>query len=208
MTENLVRNFTSDDLLECYRKGIFPMSEGADDPSIFFVDPEYRGILPLDGLHISRSMQKFMRRTGFTVSLNTCFVHVMEACARPRQNDSETWINFPIKFLYANLHKDGHAHSVEVWDGEELVGGLYGVSLGAAFFGESMFSTRTNASKLALIHLVNRLNTGGYALLDTQFLTEHLASLGAIEITRDEYHAKLEKALAGNGVFMPNKAAN
>lgn len=193
--EQLIREFTTDDLIECYRRGIFPMSESADDPGIFFVDPKLRGIIPLDGLHISKSLRKVLRSHTYEITFDTEFDAVVDACALPRAQDSETWINAPIKYLYSMLHARGYAHSVEVWQDGSLVGGLYGVSVGAAFFGESMFSRADNASKVGLVHLVERLNERGYLLLDTQFLTPHLATLGGIEITRDEYHRRLSAAL-------------
>ena len=188
-------------ILDCYRRGVFPMAESRDDPTIFLVDPDKRGIIPLDGLHISRSMKKFLRRTQFSVSFDSCFDRVLSECARAMPGRDETWINAGITYLYMELFKNGDAHSVEIWNGDELVGGLYGVSIGGAFFGESMFSRATNASKMALIKLVERLNAGGYKLLDTQFLTDHLASMGAIEISRDDYHVLLKRALAVDAEF-------
>jgi len=201
MTDVSRRVFTPDDLLECYRTGIFPMADSRDDPSIFFVDPEHRGIIPLDGLHISRSLKKVLKRQAFTVTFDRCFPEIMVQCAAQTDDRPETWINEGIKFLYGVLHQRGQAHSVEVWKEAELVGGLYGVSIGAAFFGESMFSRATNASKVALVHLVERLNIAGYELLDTQFITPHLASMGAVEISRSDYHLKLAKALKKEAEF-------
>ena len=177
-------------LLHGYGIGIFPMSEHRNDPEIFWVDPRKRGIFPLDGFHISRSLARTMRRTPFEVRIDTDFAGVVEGCA----DRSDTWINDEIRRLYTTLHKAGHAHSLEIWDGAALVGGVYGVVLGAAFFGESMFSRRTDASKIALACLVDRLRAGGFTLFDTQFLTDHLASLGAIEISRAAYHARLAEA--------------
>ena len=188
-------------ILDCYRRGVFPMAESRDDPTIFLVDPDKRGIIPLDGLHISRSMKKFLRRTQFSVSFDRCFDRILSECARAMPGRDETWINAGITYLYIELFKNGDAHSVEIWDGDDLVGGLYGVSIGGAFFGESMFSRATNASKMALVKLVERLNAGGYKLLDTQFLTDHLASMGAIEISRDDYHVLLKRALAVDAEF-------
>lgn len=196
-----MRPFDPDVLLDCYRRGVFPMAENRDDPTIFLVDPDKRGIIPLDGLHISKSMRKFMRRTDMTISYDQCFNDVIFECARATADRQETWINAGIAYLYAELFKSGNAHSVEVWQKGELVGGLYGVSIGGAFFGESMFSRATNASKLALIKLVERLNAGGYTLLDTQFITDHLRTLGAIEISREAYQQKLESALLVNANF-------
>jgi leucyl/phenylalanyl-tRNA--protein transferase len=179
-------------LLNAYAAGVFPMSEGRDDPDIFWVDPRRRGIMPLDGLHISRSLARRMRRGGYGVSLNTDFAGVVDACA----DRSETWINAEIRRLYLLLHALGYAHSLEIWQDGALAGGVYGVTLGAAFFGESMFSRRTDGSKLALVHLVDHLQSCGYVLFDTQFITDHLASLGAVEISRASYHHKLEAALS------------
>lgn len=184
--------FRPDDLIECYRRGVFPMSDARDDDFFYLVEPKLRGVLPLDQLHVSRSMRKFRRKTSLTVTFNKDFNSVIRSCATERD---DTWISFGIEGLYTLLHWRGEAHSIEVWDGDELVGGLYGVTQGGAFFGESMFSLRTNASKLALIHLVERLNDRKYVLLDTQFLTDHLASLGVIEIPQDAYLKKLKTAL-------------
>jgi len=170
--------------------GIFPMAEHRDDPEIFWVDPRMRGVFPLDGFHISRSLERAMRKTAFTVAINTAFSDVVGGCA----DRADTWINAEIFTLYQALHASQTAHSIEVWDGGELVGGVYGVTLGGAFFGESMFSRRNNASKIALACLVDRLRRGGFSLFDTQFLTPHLASLGAVEITRTAYHKQLEAA--------------
>lgn len=178
-------------LLNAYAAGVFPMSEGRDDPEIFWVDPRRRGVLPLDGLHISRSLARRMRRGGYHVSLNTDFAGVVDACAdRP-----QTWINAEIRRLYLQLHELGRAHSLEIRQGGALIGGVYGVTLGAAFFGESMFSYGTDGSKLALVHLVDHLRRCGFMLFDTQFITDHLASLGAIEVSRAFYRNHLALAL-------------
>jgi len=184
-------------LLSAYASGVFPMSEGRDDPEIFWVDPRLRGIFPLDRFHISRSLARRMRRGGFGVSINADFEGVLRGCAERE----ETWISGVIHDLYVQLHDLGHAHSLEVWMEGELVGGVYGVTLGRAFFGESMFSRRTDASKIALAYLVDRLNLAGFTLFDTQFITPHLASLGAIEIPRAEYHRLLHEALQGHADF-------
>lgn len=184
-------------LLNGYAIGIFPMAENRDDPEIFWVDPRRRGIMPLDGFHASRSLIRAMRRSTFTVKINHDFDGVVAGCA----DRVDTWINDEISDLYSTLHHIGHAHSLEIWDGGELAGGVYGVTLGTAFFGESMFSRRTNASKMALAALVDRLDQAGFTLFDTQFLTEHLASLGAQEITRAAYHGKLDHAKTGNASF-------
>jgi len=182
---------TPETLLLAYARGIFPMADSAASDEIFWVDPRRRGIIPLDGFHISRSLRRRILREPFAITLNRDFAGVVEGCAaRP-----ETWINGAIFDLYLSLHEMGHAHSLEVWEGRELVGGVYGVALGGAFFGESMFSRRADASKIALAYLVDRLNLTGFTLFDTQFLTRHLASLGAVELPRALYHARLAKAL-------------
>lgn len=178
-------------LLEAYASGIFPMADSATSPEIFWVDPKTRGVVPLGGLHVSKSLRKRLRKNDFQVTINHRFIDVVRACA----NRKETWINAEILCLYQDLHRNGYAHSVEVWMDEALVGGLYGVALGGAFFGESMFSQRSDASKIALVYLVARLRFGGFTLLDTQFLTEHLERMGAIEISGAEYHRLLEAAL-------------
>ncbi|WP_370401157.1 leucyl/phenylalanyl-tRNA--protein transferase [Sulfitobacter sp. JB4-11] len=189
---------TPEILLRGYAIGIFPMAEHRDDPDVFWVDPQRRGVLPLDRFHLSRSLAKAMRRSAFTLAVNRDFEGVVAGCAER----SETWINDKIANLYSTLHAHGHAHSMEVWDDDMLVGGVYGVTMGAAFFGESMFSRRTNASKMALAALVDRLRQAGYTLFDTQFQTDHLASLGAVEITRSQYHGRLENAKARNAQFI------
>ena len=190
---------TVEHLLRGYAAGIFPMAEGRDNPEIHWVDPRHRGILPLDGMHLSRSLRRRIRQSPFMMRTDTDFEAVLRGCAaRP-----ETWINATIHGLYLDLFRAGFAHSQEVWDGPDLVGGVYGVVLGGAFFGESMFSTRTDASKIALVWLVHRLRAGGFTLFDTQFLTPHLASLGGIEITRDAYHRKLAAALERHARFDP-----
>jgi leucyl/phenylalanyl-tRNA--protein transferase len=184
-------------LLHGYGVGIFPMSESRDDPEIFWVDPRRRGVMPLDGFHISRSLRRFMRRCDWTITTDRDFTGVVDGCA----DRDDTWINAEIRALYTALYERGQAHSLEVWEGDALVGGVYGVTLGAAFFGESMFSRRTNASKVALACLVDRLRQGGFTLFDTQFITGHLASLGGDEITRAQYHAQLAHAKARNASF-------
>ena len=197
-------DLTPEILLHGYSIGIFPMAEHRDDPEIFWVDPRRRGVFPLDGFHISRSLARTMRRTRFTITTNTAFNDVVAGCA----DRADTWINAEIFSLYAQLHTLGHAHALEVWEDDMLVGGVYGVTLGRAFFGESMFSRRDNASKIALACLVDRLNRGGFTLFDTQFLTPHLASLGAQEITRAAYHARLEMALMKTADFTAPAAAS
>ena len=193
--------FGPDELLSCYARGVFPMADSRDDPDIFLLDPEARGILPLDGLHISRSLKKTLRKAPFEVRINSDFMGTVLMCAQSAPGRENTWINDIILNLYSRLHDMGHAHSVECWRGDELVGGLYGVTLGGAFFGESMFSRATDASKIALVHLVERLNARGFKLLDAQFITDHLRTLGAIEISRAEYHEKLGQALAVQASF-------
>ncbi|MFP5480020.1 MAG: leucyl/phenylalanyl-tRNA--protein transferase [Alphaproteobacteria bacterium] len=194
-----VEDITPDILLRAYAMGIFPMAEGRDDPEIHWVDPRRRGILPLDGFHISRSLARRLRSGAFTVTADRAFTQVVEACAERE----ETWISHRIQALYEGLHALGHAHSVEVWAENRLVGGVYGVTLGAAFFGESMFSRVTDASKVALAHAVGGLQANGFRLFDTQFLTPHLASLGGIEIRRADYHKILAEALQHEARFDP-----
>ena len=190
---------TPETLLRAYAAGIFPMAEGRDDPTIHWVDPRLRGIFPLNNFHISNSLKRAIAKNNYTIRTNTAFSEVVSACAdRP-----ETWISTPIKDLYQSLHQAGFAQSLEVWRGTDLIGGVYGVSLGAAFFGESMFSRATNASKIALAYLIDRLRAGGYCLFDTQFMTPHLQSLGAMEIPRAEYHRQLSDALAIRATFDP-----
>ena len=182
-------------LLRAYSIGLFPMADSADDPELFWVEPDMRGVIPLDEFHVSRSLAKTIRKNPFDIRLDTAFDAVVVACAEAAPDRPSTWINAKIKSLYGTLHRMGHAHSVEAWEGDQLVGGLYGVSLGAAFFGESMFSRRTDASKVALVHLVARLLADDYRLLDAQFITDHLSTFGAIEIPRAEYHRRLARAL-------------
>jgi len=185
--------------LQGYSLGVFPMAESRDDPEIFWVDPRQRGILPLDRFHVSRSLGRRIRRGGFRIAVNEDFSATLAACAdRP-----ETWINDRIRALYEGLHRRGAAHSLEVRDCADgaLIGGVYGVTIGAAFFGESMFSRRTDASKIALAYLVDRLRSGGFALFDTQFVTPHLRSLGAVEIPRHVYHRRLAQALTETADF-------
>ncbi|AJY46380.1 leucyl/phenylalanyl-tRNA--protein transferase [Martelella endophytica] len=182
-------------LLNAYSIGLFPMSESAEDTELFWVEPEIRGIIPLDGLHISHSLRKFMRRHPYDIRFNHDFDGTIAACAAPAPDRPQTWINSEIRDLYKALNAMGHAHSVEAYEDGELVGGLYGVSLKAAFFGESMFSRRPNASKICLVHLVERLRANRFVLLDTQFTTEHLKTMGAIDIPKEEYMTLLNAAL-------------
>ena len=188
-------------LVTAYSRGIFPMAEERDDDDVFWIDPERRGILPLDKFHLPKRLARTMRSGALRMTVDTAFEDVITACAEPAAERPKTWINQVIERSYCNLHAKGHAHSVEVWDGPTLAGGLYGVSIGAAFFGESMFSRLKDASKMALVCLVARLNAGGYRLLDTQFVTEHLKQFGAIEIPRARYRALLADAVARRGDF-------
>lgn len=188
-------------LIRAYAAGVFPMAEQRDSDEVFWVEPRRRGILPLDGVHVPRSLAKVVRQDRYTVTVNRCFREVMLACAEPKPGREQTWINDSILDAYTALHEKGFAHSVETWHENQLVGGLYGVSLGTAFFGESMFSRATDASKVALVHLVARLKAGKYTLLDTQFLTSHLAQFGTIEISRNEYRQRLRAALETEANF-------
>lgn len=188
--------FDTTDLLNCYRRGVFPMADSRHDMRLFLMDPDRRGILPLDRFHVPSRLRKTVRKDPYRVTVDTAFNRVIEACAEPHPSRPATWINDSILNLYGALHREGHAHSVECWteDGD-LVGGLYGVSLGGAFFGESMFSRATDASKIALVHLVGRLRAGGYGLLDAQFHNPHLEQFGLQEISREEFRDLLWQAL-------------
>lgn len=186
---------TPEILLRAYSIGLFPMAESANDPEIYWVEPEVRGILPLDSFHASKSLMKAVRQRPFDIRRNTAFEEVMLGCAEAAPDRPTTWINSTIRSLYKQLHNMGHAHSVEAWEGEQLVGGLYGVSLGAAFFGESMFSRRTNASKICLVHLVSHLREQDFRLLDTQFTTEHLKTFGAVDVPKNDYLELLKQAV-------------
>ncbi|MGE3932809.1 MAG: leucyl/phenylalanyl-tRNA--protein transferase [Rhodospirillaceae bacterium] len=192
---------TVDTLLRAYAVGLFPMAERRDDPQLYWIDPEKRGILPLEGFHIPRRLRRTVRSGRFVVRCDTAFSAVIRGCAAQADDRPETWINTQIIDLYTELFEMGRAHSVEAWLGDELVGGLYGVSLGGAFFGESMFSTVTDASKVALVHLVARLRKGGYRLLDTQFVTKHLNQFGAVEIPRGGYRHLLSAAIDASATF-------
>ncbi|MEO6394684.1 MAG: leucyl/phenylalanyl-tRNA--protein transferase [Devosia sp.] len=182
-------------ILRAYRAGIFPMAEDADSPDLFWVSPERRGVIPLDTFQISRSLKKTLKSHSYVIKVDTDFGAVIEGCATAGTDRESTWINAEIRRLYGELFKGGHAHTVEVWDGDALVGGLYGLSIGAAFFGESMFHRKTDCSKIAMAHLGRRLIAGGYRLLDTQFVTEHLKTFGGIEISREDYEEQLAEAL-------------
>ena len=183
--------FGPDELLQCYATGVFPMGEARDDPRIFLVDPEQRGVIPLDGFHIPTRLRRTIRSDPFEVRVDSAFGATLDACAAPGPGREDSWINAPIRRLYMELNARGNAHSVECWRDERLVGGLYGVTLGGAFFGESMFSRERDASKVALVHLVGRLKRGGWRLLDAQFLTGHLSQFGAVETPQAHYLERL-----------------
>jgi leucyl/phenylalanyl-tRNA--protein transferase len=193
--------FTVQDLIACYRRGVFPMADARDDDRIFLVDPEKRGVIPLDGFHLSRRLGRTVRANLYQVRIDTAFDATVAACAAARPGREETWISAPIQDLYGELYRLGAAHSVECWLDGELVGGLYGVSLAGAFFGESMFSIARDASKVALAHLIARLKVGRYRLLDTQFMTDHLAQFGAEEIPRSHYRRRLADAMTVEADF-------
>lgn len=187
--------FGPEELLACYARGVFPMAEARDDPRVFLVEPDLRGVVPLDRFHIPARLRRTVRNGPFRLSVNTAFAAVLDACAASAPGREDTWINDPIRRLYMELHARGHAHSLECWQDEVLVGGLYGVTLGGAFFGESMFSRARDASKVALVHLVARLRKGGWGLLDAQFLTGHLSQFGAVEMPQAAYLRLLRPAL-------------
>jgi leucyl/phenylalanyl-tRNA---protein transferase len=189
-------------LLKAYAAGVFPMAENASDAALYWVEPDERGVLPLDDFHISRSLRKRVRHKPFQIRIDTAFHEVITRCAEQHETRKETWINRRIISLYSQLHKINCAHSVEAWLDGELVGGLYGVKIGAAFFGESMFSRATDASKVALVHLVARLNFGGFKLLDAQFVNHHLVQFGIKGIPKAAYHKQLEPALEGDADFL------
>ena len=194
----MIKYLSPEVLLFAYQQGLFPMAEGRNAKQIQWIQPEKRGIFQLGNFHISKSLRRVILKKDYSITINSCFPKVMEKCA----DRSETWINDDIYNCYCKLHEDGFAHSVEVWRNSHLIGGVYGVTIGAAFFGESMFSEAANGSKIALAYLHDRLLKAGFLLFDTQFLTEHLASLGAIEISQAQYLVKLEKALNKNATFL------
>jgi leucyl/phenylalanyl-tRNA---protein transferase len=196
--------FGPDELLDCYARGVFPMADSADDPRLFLLDPDERGIIRLEKFHLSRRLARTVRQNVFEVRVDTAFDRVVAACAEATEDRPSTWINRPIVALYGALHRQGSAHSIECWQDGRLVGGLYGVSLGGAFFGESMFSRVRDASKVALVHLVGRMKLGGYTLLDTQFMTSHLRSFGAEEISRISYRSLLSAALPLTATLWPD----
>jgi len=192
---------TPEVLLKAYACGIFPMAESADDPALYWVEPDMRGIIPLVGFHVPGRLARTLRATPFTVRVDRDFDAVIDGCAEPKSDRDRTWINARIRRIYRGLYERGHCHTVEVYDGDNLVGGLYGVSLGRVFFGESMFHRARDASKIALVHLIARLIAGGFRLLDTQFVTDHLKTFGAVEVPKQRYHALLEAALIGEADF-------
>jgi leucyl/phenylalanyl-tRNA---protein transferase len=199
--ESALIEITPEVLLKAYACGIFPMAESAEDPALFWIEPERRGVIPLDRFHMPARLARTVRSDRFTVTVDRDFDAVLDGCAQPSPGRPRTWINTRIRLLYRKLYERRHCHSVEVYEGGALVGGLYGVTLGRAFFGESMFHRARDASKVALVHLVARLRAGGFRLLDTQFVTDHLRVFGAIEVPRRQYHKLLEAALSGEGDF-------
>jgi leucyl/phenylalanyl-tRNA--protein transferase len=199
--ESALVDITPEVLLKAYACGIFPMAESAEDPALYWIEPERRGIIPLDRFHVPSRLARTVRSEDFTVVVDHDFDGVLDGCSEPAPGRTRTWINSRIRNLYRKLYERGDCHTVEVYDGDKLIGGLYGVSLGRAFFGESMFHRARDASKVALVHLVARLRAGHYHLLDTQFVTEHLRTLGAVEVSRPAYHKLLDAALVGEGNF-------
>jgi leucyl/phenylalanyl-tRNA--protein transferase len=200
--DDIVIEITPQVLLKAYTCGIFPMAESADDPALYWIEPQHRGILPLDGVHVPRRLARTLRSTPFSVEIDTDIERVIEGCAASRPGRRSTWINERIRGLYRDLFSLGHCHTVEVWHDSRLVGGLYGVALNGAFFGESMFSYERDASKIALVYLAARLAYGGFRLLDTQFVTDHLRQFGTVELSREEFHRLLEKALDVEADFL------
>ena len=193
--------FTPEDLIACYRRGVFPMADSREDEGVFLIDPQRRGVLPLDQFRLPTRLARTVKSGRYTIRTDTAFAQVVALCAQSAPDREDTWINPAIESLYTELHQRGQAHSVECWQDDQLIGGLYGVSLGGAFFGESMFSRARDASKVALVHLVARLIAGGYRLLDCQFVTDHLSQFGVVEIPRAEYHRRLAHALETEGDF-------
>jgi leucyl/phenylalanyl-tRNA--protein transferase len=201
--DDLDQTITPEVLLKAYACGIFPMAESADDPGLYWVEPERRGIIPLDGLTVSSRLARTVKSGRFDIRMDHDFDAVIDGCAAPAEGRHSTWINARIRRLYGALFRMGHCHTVEAWRDGRLVGGLYGVSLGGAFFGESMFHRETDASKVALVHLVARLKADGFVLLDTQFVTPHLATLGAVEVPRNRYQRLLDAALPVRAQWTP-----
>ena len=200
--ETALVEITPEVLLKAYACGIFPMAESSDDPTLYWIEPERRGIIPLESFHVSSRLARTVRSERFNVVCDRDFDAVIDGCAESKPDRVRTWINMRIRNLYRGLFDIGHCHTIEVYDDEHLVGGLYGVSLGRAFFGESMFHRARDASKIALVHLIARLKAGDYRLLDTQFVTDHLKTFGAIETSRRQYHKLLAEALIGEADFM------
>ena len=199
--EQPLYEISADVLLRAYTCGIFPMAESADDPNLYWIDPDHRGALPLDAIHLSRRLARTIRQRPFDVRVDTDYAAIIDGCAAPSPDRQSTWINTRIRELYGELFASGHCHTIEVYRDDNLVGGLYGVAVKGAFFGESMFSTARDASKVALMYLCARLIEGGFSLLDTQFITGHLASFGAEEIPRSEFHTRLNYALMTDADF-------
>jgi leucyl/phenylalanyl-tRNA---protein transferase len=200
--DDIMIEITPQVLLKAYSCGIFPMAESADDPALYWIEPQHRGLLPLDKIHVPSRLARTMRTTHLDVRIDTDFSGVIDGCASSRPGRNSTWINSRIRSLYQDLFDMGHCHTVEVWSHGKLAGGLYGVALGGAFFGESMFSYERDASKIALMHLAARLIFGGFCLLDTQFVTDHLRQFGTIEVGRDEFHRLLDASLQVRGDFL------
>lgn len=205
--DDIMIEITPQVLLKAYSCGIFPMAESADDPALYWIEPQHRGILPLETMHVPRRLAKTLRTTALKVAIDRDYEGVITGCASSRPGRNSTWINARIRSLYRDLFAAGHCHTVEVYDGERLVGGLYGVALGGAFFGESMFSYERDASKIALVYLAARLVHGGFSLLDTQFVTDHLRQFGTIEVDRDQFHSLLDQALRVTADFQRLNAA-
>ena len=200
--DDIAIEITPQVLLKAYSCGIFPMAESADDPALYWIEPQSRGVLPLDRVHVPRRLARTIRSGHFEVRVNSDFHGVIDGCAASRPGRRSTWINVRIRQLYGALYKQGHCHTVETWRDGRLVGGLYGVALGTAFFGESMFSTERDASKVALVYLVARLIHGGFTLLDTQFVTDHLRQFGTVDLDKTMFHKALEAALIGQGDYL------
>ena len=200
--DDIMNEITPQVLLKAYSCGIFPMAESAEDPAIYWIEPQHRGLLPLNKIHVPGRLARTIRTTPMDVRIDTGFAKVIEGCATSRPGRNSTWINSRIRSLYQDLFDMGHCHTVEVWSGDKLAGGLYGVALGGAFFGESMFSFERDASRIALMHLAARLIFGGFRLLDTQFVTDHLRQFGTIEVGREEFHRQLDLALQVRGDFL------
>jgi len=198
---DILLEITPQVLLKAYAVGIFPMAESAEDPGLYWIEPELRGILPLDGFHLPRRLRRTVAGGAFEIRIDHDFEAVIDGCAAPAAGRRKTWINERIRRLYGELFELGHCHTVETWQDGRLVGGLYGIAIGAAFFGESMFSRARDASKVALVHLVGRLRAGGFQLLDTQFTTQHLKQFGAIDVDRRHYHRLLERAIEDEADF-------